>query len=79
MFSVHVLQRAPVVRVYGVTERGNSILLYVHNFLPYFYIPTWPDFTGDDLRFIGDALNVRLPVFVAHLEPFVGRATHTRS
>jgi len=29
----------PVVRIFGVTEYENSVLLLVHNFEPYFYVP----------------------------------------
>jgi len=29
----------PVVRFFGVTENGNSVLCHVQGFLPYFYIP----------------------------------------
>ncbi|RWS23196.1 DNA polymerase delta catalytic subunit-like protein [Leptotrombidium deliense] len=28
----------PVVRIYGINERGNSVLVHVHGFHPYFYI-----------------------------------------
>lgn len=34
----------PVIRLYGVTEEGNSVFTYVHGFVPYFYIPCPPDF-----------------------------------
>lgn len=30
---------APVLRAYGVTEEGNSVLGYIHGFAPYFYCP----------------------------------------
>ena len=29
----------PVVRLFGVTEGGNSVMLLVYNFEPYFYVP----------------------------------------
>jgi len=31
--------RVPVLRMYGVTEEGNSVLAHIHGFLPYFYVP----------------------------------------
>ncbi|CAM9288465.1 unnamed protein product [Ectocarpus sp. 8 AP-2014] len=34
----------PVIRLYGVTEEGNSVFTYVHGFVPYFYIPCPPNF-----------------------------------
>ncbi len=30
--------KAPVVKLYGVTAEGNSVLAHVHGFRPYFYI-----------------------------------------
>lgn len=33
-----VPSKKAVIKVYGVTENGNSVLLHVHGFLPYFYI-----------------------------------------
>ena len=27
-----------VLRMYGVTEGGNSVMAHVHQFLPYFYV-----------------------------------------
>jgi len=30
--------RVPVLRMYGVTEHGNSVLAHIHGFLPYFYV-----------------------------------------
>ncbi|KAK9765948.1 DNA-directed DNA polymerase delta [Basidiobolus ranarum] len=29
----------PVIRLYGVTERGNSVACHVRGFFPYFYVP----------------------------------------
>lgn len=32
-------QTTAIVRLYGVTEKGNSVCAHVHGFLPYFYTP----------------------------------------
>ena len=37
----------PVVRFYGVTMEGNSVLCHVHGFLPYFYVPAPQNFSPD--------------------------------
>lgn len=34
----HTQGRVPTIRIYGVTEKGNSVLVHVTGFLPYFYI-----------------------------------------
>ena len=31
---------APVLRMYGITQEGYSVLAHIHGFLPYFYCPT---------------------------------------
>jgi DNA polymerase delta subunit 1 len=31
-------QDKPVIRMFGVTEQGNSVLAHVHNFTAYFYV-----------------------------------------
>nr|QZX63221.1 DNA polymerase delta subunit 1 [Halisarca dujardinii] len=38
----------PVVRMFGVTEEGHSVLAHVHGFLPYFYVPAPSDSFSDD-------------------------------
>lgn len=38
----------PIVRFYGVTMEGNSVLCHVHGFLPYFYVPAPPNFSPDE-------------------------------
>jgi len=30
-------EEIPVVRLYGITEQGNSVMILVNNFHPYFY------------------------------------------
>ena len=29
----------PIVRMFGVTDAGNSVACYVHGFMPYFFVP----------------------------------------
>ena len=40
---------APVMRVFGVTETGNSICVHIHGFHPYLFIPAPAGFTKDHL------------------------------
>jgi len=34
----------PVVRMYGITEGGHSVMVHIHNFLPYLYVECLPNF-----------------------------------
>eukprot|EP00940_MAST-03C_sp_MAST-3C-sp2_P000851 g851.t1 len=34
----------PVIRMYGVTEKGNSVMMHIHGFTPYFYVQAPPGF-----------------------------------
>ncbi|XP_023214577.1 DNA polymerase delta catalytic subunit-like [Centruroides sculpturatus] len=47
----------PVMRMYGVTTEGNSILCYVHGFLPYFYTSAPEGFSEAHCRRFREALN----------------------
>ena len=38
----------PIIRMYGVTNDGNSVLAYIHGYAPYFYVPAPPDFKPQD-------------------------------
>lgn len=53
-------QRRAVIRLFGVTEHGNSVAMHVHNFLPYFYVPAWRGLTVASLQEFKDALNQRV-------------------
>ena len=58
-----------VLRMYGVTEGGNSVMAHIHNFLSYFYVEVSPkrikkdgegkmvDLTEDQLMALRDKLN----------------------
>jgi DNA polymerase delta subunit 1 len=48
----------PVVRLYGVTEQGNSVLCHVQNFLPYFYTPAPRDFNETHIEAFTNHLDV---------------------
>lgn len=36
----------PVIRLFGVTEQGNSVCCHVHGFTPYFYVSAPSNFTN---------------------------------
>ncbi len=50
----------PVIRLFGVTEGGNSVMLLVYNFEPYFYVPLPKNlpFGPDDKELFIQTLNV---------------------
>lgn len=50
--------RVPILRMYGVTEEGNSVLAHIHGFLPYFYVPCPEGF--EDARVFGESLELQL-------------------
>lgn len=44
--------KVPIVRMFGVTDSGNSVCCHIHGFAPYFYVPApngKPPITGRDL------------------------------
>ena len=68
-------QEFSVLRMYGVTEAGNSVMAHVHNFLSYFYIELTNEgqahnFTKDDLDQVKTNLNMKLGSLqgVVHIE-----------
>jgi DNA polymerase delta subunit 1 len=52
------IQALPMIRMFGVTEEGNSVLCNVHGFFPYFYLPCpSANFTEDDCEQLAKSLN----------------------
>lgn len=47
----------PIVRMFGVTDDGHSVLCHVHGFLPYFYIEAPPNFRKEHCWNFREALN----------------------
>lgn len=46
------------LRLFGLTKKGNSVLLHVHGFKPYFYVAAPKDFMTEDCKHLRDQLNV---------------------
>lgn len=40
----------PVIRMYGVTMQGHSVLAHIHGFHPYFFVPAPANFKPADSR-----------------------------
>jgi len=74
-------EKVPVLRMYGVTEDGNSVLAKIHGFMPYFYVQC-PQ-TGDsgelftNIQVLGETLDAelinsgcrdKLPKYVTNVE-----------
>lgn len=38
----------PIIRIYGVTMEGHSVMAHVHGFHPYFFVPAVPGFKEED-------------------------------
>ncbi|KAM4534907.1 DNA polymerase delta catalytic subunit [Fundulus diaphanus] len=41
--------KVPIIRMFGVTDSGNSVCCHVHGFAPYFYVPAPNGFTSSYL------------------------------
>ncbi|KAJ8251044.1 hypothetical protein GJAV_G00216620 [Gymnothorax javanicus] len=50
----------PIIRMFGVTDGGNSVCCHVHGFTPYFYIPAPAGFSSSHLGDFRKALNSSL-------------------
>lgn len=60
IYSENSTQLVPVIRVYGVTATGNSVLLHVHGFMPYFYVACPESFDSSKCGQVRQALNKAL-------------------
>jgi DNA polymerase delta subunit 1 len=49
--------QTPAIRIYGVTAKGNSVLVHVHGFRPYFYIHAPRNFGPSHCREFQNHLN----------------------
>uniref|UniRef100_A0A2C9M9B8 DNA polymerase n=1 Tax=Biomphalaria glabrata TaxID=6526 RepID=A0A2C9M9B8_BIOGL len=47
----------PIIRMYGITMEGNSVMAHIHGFAPYFYIPAQPGFHKEDCEKFLEHLN----------------------
>ncbi|GBB99532.1 hypothetical protein RclHR1_03550012 [Rhizophagus clarus] len=47
--SADPVSKEPIIRMFGITEIGNSVLCYVTGFRPYFYIPAPVGFKENDI------------------------------
>merc|ERR1719330_1157603 len=52
--------KVPVLRVFGVTEQGNSVLAHIHGFEPYFYVECPEETLAADPKPFQDALEDQL-------------------
>ncbi|XP_033645764.1 DNA polymerase delta catalytic subunit-like [Asterias rubens] len=47
----------PIIRMFGITAEGHSIMCHIHGFSPYFYVPAPDKFDPSHCRSFQDALN----------------------
>ena len=62
----------PVIRMYGATKEGHSVMVHVHGFLPYFFVNAPRGFTQGACTDFKNALNVSFSVILTqrqHLVP----------
>ncbi|KAK4688039.1 DNA polymerase delta subunit 1, partial [Tremellales sp. Uapishka_1] len=50
----------PILRLFGVTQKGNSVLALVKGFRPYFYVAAPSGFFNSDLNALKDTINTHL-------------------
>uniref|UniRef100_A0A3P8W4X2 DNA polymerase n=1 Tax=Cynoglossus semilaevis TaxID=244447 RepID=A0A3P8W4X2_CYNSE len=49
--------KVPIIRMFGVTDSGNSVCCHIHGFAPYFYVPAPNGFTAAHLSDFKRELN----------------------
>ena len=47
----------PIIRMFGITMEGNSVLCHIHGFTPYLYVPAPKDFKQEHCSKFRDGLN----------------------
>ena len=47
----------PIMRMFGVTDQGNSVLCHVHGFVPYFFVPAPNGFKSENCGVFQSFLN----------------------
>ncbi|KAG0004858.1 DNA-directed DNA polymerase delta [Entomortierella chlamydospora] len=57
---MHSGMQTPVVRFYGITETGNSVICHVTGFLPYFYVPAPVGFKIENIPAFKTALETAI-------------------
>lgn len=61
------IKPVPIIRMYGVTKDGNSVMCHVHGFHPYIYIPAPANFTEAHCLSFQRALNSATLNHASHL------------
>ena len=50
--------KIPIIRMYGLTEHGNSVMMLIHGVIPYFFVEAPPGFKESDCESFRRQLNV---------------------
>lgn len=56
-FCISENAEVPILRMYGITKEGFSVLAHIHGFFPYFYCPVG---NNADAKIFGDSLEAQL-------------------